>query len=363
MKRNISIRKITSASLALLISVSYTSAMEKILKSEQEGKEVSSKGLRDHNYYKEELRKLEESTAWIHKEVERILMEFKKNMKEYYMRTRGARTITPQAKIEENAKPDAGKAKTRADVIENVQTLADIKQYIVPNTLVLLDVDDTMMTRSFKTQEHQLLENNLSDTLTTIHNTDDAEIVGFTHRSMNFDKESKQLNPEDAYNRLKDLGIDMAKFGAEDLRNDEVGEGFKYMNGMFYAAMNPKDTLLGQILTKYASKHGKSPDRIIFADDAEDTVRKVSEAARKLNIDSICMIYTGGLEDYVKAKDAMKHLPDNAFLLAERKEEEILLEKYRLLLKDNVELLRQYEREAKKMKTPLEDYLQMLSDD
>jgi hypothetical protein len=79
------------ASLAFLIAVMPdATAMDKRNKEGMEGRSRFSQ-LRDHNYYKAELRKLEESTVRIHKEVDRILKVFRENMEEYYNRTRGER--------------------------------------------------------------------------------------------------------------------------------------------------------------------------------------------------------------------------------------------------------------------------------
>jgi leucyl aminopeptidase len=50
----------------------------------------------DHNYYKAELQKLEESTRRIHKEVDRILAEFRRNMEEYRLHTGEAVTTTKE---------------------------------------------------------------------------------------------------------------------------------------------------------------------------------------------------------------------------------------------------------------------------
>jgi hypothetical protein len=63
------------------------------------GTEATTGKLRDHDYYKRELQKLEESTQRIHREVDQILIEFRRNMEEYYQRTRGAAATTTFAEF------------------------------------------------------------------------------------------------------------------------------------------------------------------------------------------------------------------------------------------------------------------------
>jgi hypothetical protein len=98
MKIRIAMYLAVNALLALLISALHAAAVMESDKSLM-GEEAPAGQLRDHNYYKAELQKLEESTARIHEEVDRILKEFRKNMEEYYQRTRGAAATTTFAEF------------------------------------------------------------------------------------------------------------------------------------------------------------------------------------------------------------------------------------------------------------------------
>jgi hypothetical protein len=96
MKRNANFCKVVSASVALLASASpvvYAMETPALVPSDK------PETLRDHDYYKQELQKLEESTRRIHTEVDRILAEFRRNMEEYRKHTRGTVTIAPPQAI------------------------------------------------------------------------------------------------------------------------------------------------------------------------------------------------------------------------------------------------------------------------
>ena len=94
-------------------------AKEKLLE-----KEVPSERLRGHDYYDQKLKELEESTARIHEEVDRALEEFERNMKEYYLRTRGtggAGAVQAEAEKEAPSPPEEKVAEVKKVVKEGVE--------------------------------------------------------------------------------------------------------------------------------------------------------------------------------------------------------------------------------------------------
>jgi hypothetical protein len=98
MKKNKNIRKIAKASLALLISVSYgASAMEmdQVVSGDGLTTPVLSEQPEGASHYEKILKEIEELTARIHREVDKVLEDYKRDTEEYHRRMsvkRGAGT-------------------------------------------------------------------------------------------------------------------------------------------------------------------------------------------------------------------------------------------------------------------------------
>ena len=97
MKKNKNIRKIAKASLALLISVSYgASAMEtdQVVSGDGLTTPVLSEQPEGASHYEKILKEIEELTERIHREVNKVLADYKRDTEEYHRRMGVKRTAT-----------------------------------------------------------------------------------------------------------------------------------------------------------------------------------------------------------------------------------------------------------------------------
>lgn len=231
---------------------------------------------------------------------------------------------------------------SKQEVVMDMPSLANILPDIKPGTLVLLDIDDTLMARSFQTGKHVLLEENFPEMLEGMR-ARGAKVIAFTHRSMD----------SDAQQRLQGLGVHLEHNSISELRNDYISNNPGYLNGILYAATRPKGDVLPLIIAKYTEAYGR-PSQILFADDTEDNVRGICDAAKGLNLNSKCFHYSGG-NQFNRQQHAF--MGNREFSIAPTRAEENEMNRYGI---NSVEELRSRKREAGQLGISLGEYLQML---
>jgi hypothetical protein len=203
----------------------------------------------------------------------------------------------------------------QAKIIE-IQNFREVLSHLTPETLILLDIDDTLLIpeqmlgcdewfkyRMQSREEEMNFRDNLEKTLAEffsirhltkmnivepgsdeiVHSLqkEGYTVMGLTSQGLSLaTRTSQQL-------KSNDIDFTLTSPGKEDCFLSVNGHGALYRNGVLFASGIPK----GKAFFTCCEKIGYTPKRIVFVDDNESKLRNLEEAAISNGIEFIGLRY------------------------------------------------------------------------
>lgn len=159
--------------------------------------------------------------------------------------------------------------------------LASAEKYIDFDTLLILDLDKTLVQLSGQPTERHLMSkvNNLKDQA--------KHTISITARPpSSFDFSFKQM---------KGLGILFDNFTLPTYNFDCSGwTHCNFYNGIVSVGKTSK----GKALLSFADLAGYKPSKIVFIDDVKENIKSVEDAAKKLGVPYVGLLYTRYSDDH-----------------------------------------------------------------
>lgn len=192
------------------------------------------------------------------------------------------------------------RSKPKAPVCEHsiiqIKHIRDILPYIGEKTLVVLDMDQTVIMDpkhgsnvSYPITRLAFVEDDTLDVLKRIVDKK-GKLMGLTARGY-FSREH-----DDAHDRMRELGfvltcnwLDSTKYQNMNLHAENFVRGFKKC--IFYTGHHSKGAMLTDLLSEL-KKHSIEIHNIVFVDDTKTHCHDINNAAKSANINSCAFHYT-----------------------------------------------------------------------
>lgn len=260
-------------------------------------------------------------------------------------------------KIEDQSKPEqkpsqVEKIQATHHRFNDVKTLEDLFGLLQKGTLVLLDIDDTVLIKSMINHQVEPIEKNITEIIQKMRDLGGI-VFGLSIRSL----ETSNRAIED----LNSIQINYGKLAPKTIQNGPFFDGnpaVGYKDGIIFAAahyFNEKGGRKGPILVEFLKKNPQlQVPNILFADDSEDNVDNVDQALKQEGISSAVFHFVGGQNRNVEITKQAEYVK---FDMAPLKMEENEMRQYNL---QSVEELRTYKSQAAQLQMNFDDYMAML---
>jgi hydroxymethylpyrimidine pyrophosphatase-like HAD family hydrolase len=206
-----------------------------------------------------------------------------------------------------------------------ILTLSDLIPFIELNSIVFLDLDDTLILLDIVTNKRMKIEENINDILEEMRRKG-AIIVGCSARSYStMDRVTRGLNEAEVI-----LDHSNLNFLQPFTRNEK--ETIGYSNGVLCcphfgdSEVETLDKASGIIyfLDELKKRYSYEVKKVLFADDAESNVKLVHEKLKENNIHSACFQFQEGLNLTMKLNEKYGGYQDIEFEVAKTKDREII---------------------------------------